>query len=161
MSLVESNDLWRYKVMMHKDDWMEVPGRYEICQQIGYALSQSIQKYEKVSSDKRLPTKWTGLMYVQGETYPWKVFCAVKRLSAHWHPLQAKMPNGERIAEALIRELLWMRNRFAVSLIEDAVGTDKKGSLILIGNLMIAYLRAVSDIVQTYLRDEQEFVWSE
>lgn len=162
MSLTDNPHLWRHKVVMHAQDWVQVPGKYQDCQKLGHALYQSIIKSGKASGDKHLPTLLKRLMAGQGENWPWMVDCAVKRLATRWRPLnvQAKMPDGQPIAEALLSELEWIRGKFAIPLVVDAGGNEQEGYR-LVGDIMIDYLRKLGDIVETYLRDEQEFVWIE
>src|SRR2546430_9017496 len=93
-----------------------------------------------------------------GQDWPYHILSSVKRLATKWPPLGTKMPDGEPIAEVSLRNVEWMRNEFAIPLVESAGGT-KEEAYPLIGDIMISYLRALGDVLQEYLRDEQIFVW--
>ena len=151
------NNIWRFKVISRANSWMEIPCAYERVQQIAYALYQSIQAHER-RGDRRLPSRWKALMSGRGENWPTMIFDSIKRFSVQWRPLgpRATMPDGQTIAEALLQELEWMRNDFAIPLVQDA-GGNEKDAYQLIGDIMINYLRAVGDVVEAYLRDEMSF----
>lgn len=154
MSLANNPDLWRFKVISRIDSWIEIPGKYEDVQRVGYALYQSIQANEK-RGNRHLSSRWKGMMNGSGQYWPYMVLDHIKRLSVRWRPLgpQAKMPDGRSISDELLANLEWMRDRFAIPLIIDA-GARRRIPTRLIGDIMVRYLQVVGDVVEIYLSGE-------
>jgi hypothetical protein len=143
---------WRLTAQMRRQEFLKDGHSYERMQKMAFVLSEEMRKSMRIPA---FPQRWKSIFHESGEDWPHKVRMAIMRIAVKWPPIRVAMPDGRRLDEHILQELGWLKDGFCANLIEECgIPEEGYGRPLTTGMIMVDWLRAFGDLVQTYLRDE-------